>query len=150
MKHLLRARLSALLLTALFCLPAAAEQGGQSVRADGYEIHYAAINTLQVPPETARALDIRRSANRALLVINAQQGPEAESVRAEASGEIRNLAGQTKPFAPRVVQDGGVWYVLASFRISDFERLRFELEVTPEGAARAIPLRFEQAFYRGD
>lgn len=140
---------SLLLLSAILCLPAAAERGGQSVRADGYEVHYAAINTMQVPVETARALDIRRSGSRALLVINAQQGSDAESVRAEASGEIRNLAGQAKPFAPRAVQDGGVWYLLADFRISDFERLRFDLEVTPEGAERAIPLRFEQSFYRG-
>lgn len=143
-------RNSALLLLAMLALPALAERGGQSVLADGYEIHYAAVNSTQVPPATARALDIRRSGARALLVLNAQRASDGSNLRATAEGEVRNLAGQEKPLAPRAVEDGGVWYVLAEFRIADGERLRFDLQVTPEGAGRAIPLRFVQTFYRED
>ncbi|WP_043768589.1 DUF4426 domain-containing protein [Algiphilus aromaticivorans] len=143
-------RSTALLLFAILALPAVAEQGGQSVLADGYEIHYAAINTTDVPPVTARALDIRRSDARALLVLNAQRVSDGSSLRTTAEGEVRNLTGQEKAFAPRAVEDGGVWYVLAEFRIANGERLRFDLQVLPEGAGRAIPLRFEQTFYRTD
>lgn len=139
-----------LLLFAILALPALAEQGGQSVLADGYEIHYAAINSTEVPPATARALDIRRSDARALLVLNAQRASDGSSLRATAEGEVRNLAGQEKDFAPRAVEDGDVWYVLAEFRVANGERLRFDLQVTPEGAGRAIPLRFQQTFYRED
>lgn len=142
-------RAVALLLAAL-SLPAAAERGGQSVLADGYEIHYAAINTSDVPPATARALDIRRSDARALLVLNAQRASDGQSLRAVARGTVRNLTGQAKSFEPRLAEDGDVWYVLAEFRIANGERLRFDLEVTPEGAGNAIPLRFEQTFYRAE
>jgi hypothetical protein len=143
-------RIAAALLVLALALPASAEQGGQSVRADGYEVHYAAINTTDVPPATARALDVRRSSARALLVLNAQRVDDGSNLRAQASGEVRNLTGQEKDFAPRSVEDGGVWYVLAEFRVANGERLRFDLQVTPEGAARPIPLRFEQIFYRAD
>lgn len=149
-RPLLHARSAARLfaLFALFALPVYAEQGGQFVSADGYEVHYAAIDTTDVSPATARALDITRSGARALLVLNAQRAEGRESLRAEARGSVRNLTGQEKPFEPRAVEDGGVWYVLADFRVANAERLRFDLEVTPEGAARAIPLRFERTFYR--
>lgn len=141
---------AAALLLSFLALPVFAEQGGQSVLADGYEIHYAAINSTEVPPATVRALDIRRSDARALLVLNAQRASDGGSLRATAEGEVRNLAGQKKGFAPRAVEDGDVWYVLAEFRVANGERLRFDLQVTPEGAGRAIPLRFEQTFYRED
>lgn len=143
-------RNTTLLLFAILALPALAAQGGQSVLANGYEIHYAAINSTDVPPATARALDIRRSGARALLVLNAQRVSDGGSLRAKAKGEVRNLAGQQKDFAPRAVEDGDVWYLLAEFRVANGERLRFDLQVTPEGAGRAIPLRFEQTFYRED
>lgn len=143
-------RHAAALLLLCLALPVGAEQGGQSVLADGYEVHYAAINTTNVPPATARALDIQRSSARALLVLNAQRAEDGSNLRAQASGEVRNLTGQQKDFAPRSVEDGGVWYVLAEFRVANGERLRFDLRVTPEGATRAIPLRFEQTFYRAE
>ena len=128
----------------------AAENGGQSVVRDGFEIHYAALGTMDIPAETARAVQVTRSANRMLLVLNAQRASDGSSLRATAEGEVSNLAGQEKTLAARAVEDGGVWYVLAEFRVANGERLRFDLQVTPEGAGRAIPLRFEQTFYRAD
>jgi hypothetical protein len=136
----------------LFPLCALAGGQGQFVTRGDVIIHYAAVNTLEIPASTARALGVTRSGNRALLVLNAQQsGDDGQTtpLPATARGSVRNLLGQDKNPDFRPVEDQGVWYVLADFPISERERIRFDLEVTPEGATSPIPLRFEQTFYRG-
>lgn len=150
MKPILRA---ALLLMAVLCsVTAAADQrtGGQSVVSGDHEVHYAALNTMDIQPATARALQVRRSGNRALLVLNAQQqtddGPLP--VRATATGRATNLLGQDKNLSLRTVRDAEVWYVLAEFRIHDGEMIRFAIDVLPEGADTPVAVRFEQMFYR--
>ncbi|MCK5770601.1 DUF4426 domain-containing protein [Algiphilus sp.] len=144
---MMRYRCTAMTLLLAIAGVCAAENGGQSVVRDGFEIHYAALGTMDIPAETARAVQVTRSANRMLLVLNAQRADDAASVRATAEGTVTNIVGQAKTFEPRVVEDNGVWYVLADFRVSGGERLRFDLAVTPEGASAPIPVRFQQTFY---
>lgn len=141
-------------LVCLLCLPSwlasAADKGGQFVRQGNFEVHYAAFNSMDVPPEVATALGVKRSGQRGVLVINARAYDDdgiSHSVRASAKGRISNLVGQNKAFAPRLVEDGDVWYVLSGFSITEGERLRFVLEVTPEGSDMAVPIEFRQAFY---
>jgi len=146
--------LKALTLSALMALAFMAhgqEQGGQSVTRGDITVHYAAINSTDIPAETAKALGVTRSANRALLVLNGQRsGPDAasSSIPLSAEGSITNLVGQDKPFSPRRVREADTWYLIAPFRITDGEQVRFELTVTPEGTSTAIPVRFQQQFYR--
>lgn len=152
--------MKAWLATLLLILPAALAAQQRAPTADGqfieqgeYRLHFAALNTLDIPPATARALSVRRSGQRALLVLNAQQR-DAEgafhSVRASASGQVRNLLGQEKRVAFRSVQDQGTWYVLADFPIYEREHIRFDLDIIAEGSDAPIRLRFDQPFYRGD
>lgn len=129
----------------------AQEQGGQFVTRGDITVHYAAINTTDVPAATATALGITRSAGRAILVLNGQRPGEdgtLQSIPLQAEGSIGNLVGQAKAFEPRTVQEAGTWYLIAPFRIADGEQLRFDLEVRAEGAKGVIPVRFQQAFYR--
>lgn len=127
-------------------------QEGQFVEQGDYRVHFAALNSLDIPPATARALSVRRSGQRALLVINAQRrlaDGSFESVRATASGQARNLLGQDKGITLRSVRDQGTWYVLADFGIYEREHIRFDLVITIDGESETIPLRFDQPFYRG-
>lgn len=146
--------LATLMACALMTIAGAAhsqEQGGQSVTRGDITVHYAAINSTDIPAETAKALGVTRSANRALLVLNGQRsGADAasSSIPLSAEGSISNLVGQDKPFAPRRVREADTWYLIAPFRITDGEQLRFDLTVTPEGTSTAIPVRFQQQFYR--
>ena len=129
----------------------AQEQGGQFVTRGGITVHYAAINTTDVPAATATALGITRSASQAILVLNGQRPGDdgaLQSIPLQAEGSIENLVGQAKAFAPRTVQEADTWYLIAPFRIADGEQLRFDLQVRAEGAQSTIPLRFQQAFYR--
>lgn len=145
---------NALMLCAMMFFAGAAfgqEQGGQFVTRGDITVHYAAINSTDIPADTAKALGVVRSANRAVLVLNAQRADgdgATSSVPLSAEGRIQNLVGQDKAFEPRRVREADTWYLIAPFRITDGEQLRFDLAVTPEGSSAAIPLRFQQRFYR--
>ena len=126
---------------------------GQFIDQGPYRIHFAALNSMDIPPQTARALSVRRSGQRALLVLNAQQRNDDDgfdSVRAVATGEVRNLLGQDKRITFRSLRDQGTWYVLADFPIYEREHIRFDLNITPDGSDTPVRLRFDQPFYRGD
>jgi hypothetical protein len=134
---------------ALLLMAVAPAHAEQFVEQDGFRVHYAAIPTTDVAPDTARAFGISRSRRQALLVLNAQQlgdGP-LKPVAATATGTARNLLGHMQRLALRPVQEGEVHYVIATFEILNQEWLTFEVAIQPDGAARAIPLKFQQQFY---
>jgi hypothetical protein len=134
------------LLALALALPAAAEQ---FVEQDGFRVHYAALPTTAVTPGTARAFGIGRSSRRALIVLNAQRLEDGRTVPvpASATGTARSLIGHVQDLALRSAREGDVHYVLAEFQVVPQEWLAFELQVTPQGAPRPVPIRFRQQFY---
>ncbi len=141
-------RIGALLLGLLLGLPTHAEQ---FIDSGDYRVHYSAINSTQLTPDVARRFDIARTRGEALLVLNAQRR-DADGryvpIAASASGQARSLIGQVEKLKLRAMREAEVYYVLAPFQVLDGEFLTLELSVLPEGAAAAIPLKFQQQFYR--
>ena len=132
--------------SALLSAPLAAEQKLETAH---YVLHYSALSTMDLQPEVARKFGVRRNSRQALLVINPQRkssdGPQP--VAATGSGVARNLIGHRQKLALDPVREGPVHYLLASFEIVDQEMITLELEILPQGASEAIPLKFQQQFY---
>jgi hypothetical protein len=119
------------------------------VEQDGYRVHYAALPTTQIAPAAARAYGVRPARNRGLVLVNVQRAAAGgtRSVPALASGAARSLSGHVERLAFRGVRDGDAWDAIAEFQFLDQEWITFDVEVTPEGAARPLRVRFQQQFY---
>lgn len=128
-------------------LPAAA----QSVAGPGgITVHYAALPTLELRPEVARAYSVTRSGARGLLNIavrEAQADGQSRALSATIEGAATNLAGQRQTLNLREVREGEAIYYLAEPRIAAGETLDFSLSVLPEGATAPIAVRFRQEFF---
>jgi hypothetical protein len=140
--------LPALLLAALV---AAATAAAQSIEAPGgLTVHYSAQPTLALTPEVARGYAITRSGARGLLnlaVRRARPDGLSDAVAARVEGSATNLAGQRQELSVREVREGDAIYYLAEPRIGPGETLAFELQVTPQGSAAPILVRFRQEFH---
>lgn len=139
--------LSALLLLLASSLACAASP----LRVGDIVIHYSVVPTTLLQPEVAQRSGITRASSRALLNIAVQRdtgGPLPEAVGARVRGTATALTGQQQTLTPREVREGDAIYYLAEVLVHDGETLRFELEIVPLGRTEAIPLRFEQQFFR--
>lgn len=137
-----------LLLAAL--LLAGAARAEQLARDGAFIVHYAALPSTSIPADVAQRFGLRRSARRAVLVLNAQRDDGAGQptpVPASGIGQARNLIGHVQSLQLRPAREGDVHYLLAEFEALDQEILTLEVEVLPEGATRAIRLTFQQQFY---
>lgn len=132
--------------TSLFSV-AQAEQ--RLVQGD-YEVHYNAFNSGFLTPEVAQANGLTRSKVMALLNISVLKiGTDGVKKPANAlvSGEAKNLIGQVKTINFSKIDEGDAIYYLGSFRFSDEELLKFDLQVQPDPNLSPINVRFSQTFY---
>lgn len=141
----------AIVLFALLALMLAPSVHAERAHTAGeYTVHYNAIPTTALDPEVARGYGITRSGTRALLNIAVLRRPAGDSephaVSARVIAHVRSLTGQRNPIELRELRDQDAIYYIGEFRIRGEENLRFELEVTPDGASRSIPVRFEHVF----
>ncbi len=115
-----------------------------------YTVHYNAIPSTALGADIARRYELTRSATRGLLNIAVlrQTGDDGEpiAVPARVTASARSLIGQVQHIELRELRDQDAIYYIGQFRIRGEERLRFELEVQPEGSDGSIPVRFDHAF----
>jgi hypothetical protein len=126
-------------------------QAEQFVRDGTYVVHYVALPSTSITPEIARHFGITRSGGLSLLVLNAQRETapgKTVSLPATAAGNVTSLIGHVQPLALHAAREGDVHYVLAQFEAVDQEVLKFDLQITPQGADKPITLQFQQQFYR--
>jgi len=141
------AGLAGLALLALASLPAGAQN---MIESGEFVVHYNALPTTQLPPEVARAYNITRSPNRALLNISVQRRAgdgTPEAITAEVQAAATNLTGQRRDLAVREVRDQGAIYYLSETRVTHLETLTFNVVVQPAGASAPITLQFQQQFF---
>ncbi|MBE5315904.1 MAG: DUF4426 domain-containing protein [Xanthomonadales bacterium] len=133
---------------ALSLLPLLAVAQSSTTRGP-YTIHYSALPSTLISPEVARNSGLTRSASRGLLNIAVIKKDEARehAVTAVIEASATNAAGQRQSLRMREVREGEAIYYLGEPRISEGERLDFEVQVTPEGAGEPVLLRFAQTFH---
>ena len=133
---------------ALFLLPFVASAQSSTNRGP-YTIHYSALPSTLITPEVARNSGLTRSASRGLLNIAVikKDGDREFAVTAVIEAAATNAAGQRQGLRMREVREGEAIYYLGEPRISEGERLDFDVRITPEGAGEPVLLRFAQTFH---
>lgn len=115
-----------------------------------YVIHFNAISTDHLQPEVARAYDIARSKNRAMLnisIIKKVDGSIGQSVSGDVDIAANNLTGQVKNLALRKIQEGDAVYYIGDVSVANAETLIFNLSVKPEEKAETYSVRFSRQFF---
>src|SRR5262245_9269943 len=124
-----------LLMLVLLSVSARAEQ---FVEDEQYVVHYSAFNSSMLTPEIAKAYDLMRSRQRAVMNVAVQKKmPDGsrKPVLAKLEGYTGALGGSERQLDFKVVTEGEAIYYLAEFLIGNGERLNFDIKVEPPGSA---------------
>lgn len=125
-----------------------AEPAGESMKDIGdHVVHFSAQSTDELSPEVARAYNIVRSKNRAMLTISVVREADQASVPATVTVKTVNLTGQLKNVAMRPIEEQDAVYYVGETPVANRETLIFDITVTPEGAAGSSEVRFKREFY---
>lgn len=131
-------------------VPEAQPAGATSADIGDFVVHFSAQSTDQLPPEVARAYNIVRSKNRAMLNISIIRKSDSKPVAGEVSVKTVNLTGQLKTVTMRQIEEPGdvvAIYYIGETPVANRETLVFDIKVTPDGTDSASELRFKRQFY---
>ena len=115
-----------------------------------YIVHFSAQTTDQLSPEIARAYNIVRSKNRAMLNISVIRKSDNQSVQANVSVKTTNLTGQLKNITMRKIEEPGdtaAIYYIGETSVVNRENLRFDISVKPEGQTTVSEVSFRREFF---
>jgi hypothetical protein len=115
-----------------------------------YVVHFSAQSTDQLPPEVARAYNIVRSKNRAMLNVSIIRKSDNVPVAGEVVVKTVNLTGQLKNVTMRKIEEPGdkvAIYYIGETAVANRETLIFDISVTPEGEDEPSKVRFKRQFY---
>ena len=125
-----------------------AQPAGESYADIGnHVVHFSALSTDQIPPEVARAYNIVRSKNRAMLNVSILEEGTNTPVSADVTVKTVNLTGQLKNVVMRKIEEQEAIYYIGEIPVANRETLVFDISVTPEGETEASELRFQRQFY---
>ena len=128
-------------------VPQAEEAGVSHVDIGDHTVYFSAQNTDQLPPEVARAYNIVRSKNRAMLNVSVLEKGSNTPVTADVTVKTVNLTGQLKNVTMRMIQEQEAIYYIGETPIANQETLIFDISVRPDGVAEASDVRFKRQFY---
>jgi hypothetical protein len=125
-----------------------AEPAGESMKDIGdHAVHFNAQLTDELSPEIARAYNIVRSRNRAMLTVSVVRDADGASVPAKVTVKTVNLTGQLKNVAMRPIEEQDAIYYIGETPVANRETLIFDISIMPEGAAGSAEVRFKREFY---
>lgn len=128
-------------------VPEAQPAGASSANIGDYVVHFSAQSTDQLPPEVARAYNIVRSKNRAMLNISVLRAADNTAVVADVTVKTVNLTGQLKNITMRKETEQEAIYYIGEVAVANREILIFDISVTPEGSDKTSELRFKRQFF---
>ena len=115
-----------------------------------YIVHFSAQTTDQLSPDIARAYNIVRSKNRAMLNVSVIRKSDNQSVQANVSVKTTNLTGQLKNITMRKIEEPGdtvAIYYIGETPVANRENLRFDISVKPEGRTTVSEVSFRREFF---
>jgi len=128
-------------------VPEAQAAGATSADIGDHIVHFSAQSTDQLPPEVARAYNIVRSKNRAMLNVSVLREADNSAVAADVDVKTVNLTGQLKTITMRQINEQEAIYYIGEVAIANRETLIFDIRVMPEGIDSATDVRFKRQFF---
>jgi len=131
-------------------VPEAQPAAATSADIGNYVVHFNAQSTDQLPPEVARAYNIVRSKNRAMLNVSIIRKSDSAPVAAAVTVSATNLTGQLKNVTMRKIEEPGetaAIYYVGETAVANLETLIFDIGVMPEGEGELSEVRFTRQFY---
>jgi hypothetical protein len=128
-------------------VPDAQPAGATNADIGDHVVHFSAQSTDQLTPEVARAYNIVRSKNRAMLNVSVLREADDKPVAADISVKTVNLTGQLKNIAMRRIDEQDAIYYIGEVAVANRETLIFDITVTPDGVAGSSEVRFKRQFY---
>ena len=131
-------------------VPQAEPADATSADIGDYVVHFSAQTTDQLPPEVAKAYDILRSKNRAMLNVSIIRESDGQPVAARVTVKTVNLTGQLKNVTMREITEPGdpvAIYYIGETPVANRETLIFDISVVPEGLDTLSEVRFKREFY---
>jgi hypothetical protein len=128
-------------------VPEAQPAGATNASIGDHVVHFSAQSTDQLPPEVARAYDIVRSKNRAMLNVSVLKKSDNTAVTAEVTVKTVNLTGQLKNVTMRQITEQDAIYYIGEVAVANRETLIFDISVKPDGVDSASDVRFKRQFF---
>ena len=131
-------------------VPQAEPADATSADIGDYVVHFSAQTTDQLPPEVARAYDILRSKNRAMLNVSIIRESDGQPVAGTVTVKTVNLTGQLKNVTMRQITEPGdtvAIYYIGETPVANRETLVFDISVMPEGSDTLSEVLFKREFY---
>lgn len=128
-------------------IPEAQPADATSADIGDHVVHFSAQSTDQLPPDVARAYNIVRSKNRAMLNVSVLKKDDNTAVNAIVFAKTVNLTGQLKNVTMRQINEQEAIYYIGQTPVANREKLMFDINVTPEGVEQASNIRFSRQFY---
>ncbi|MBT8099999.1 MAG: DUF4426 domain-containing protein [Gammaproteobacteria bacterium] len=128
-------------------VPEAQPAGKTHADIGDFIVHFSALSTDQLPPEIARAYNIVRSKNRAMLNVSVLRDGDNTAVPAEVTVKTVNLTGQLKNVTMRRINEQEAIYYIGEIPVANRETLVFDISIKPEGETRVSEVRFQRQFY---
>lgn len=110
-------------------------------------VHFSAQLTVQLPLDVAKAYNIERNPNRAMLNVSVIDSRTNSAVTAEVSVKTVNLTGQLKDVTMRRINEQEAIYYIGETDVRNQEVLVFDISIKPEGVEKASNVRFKRQFY---
>lgn len=123
----------------------ASVQAEQKKQLGDWDIHYIAFNSTFLTPQVARAANLSRNKNNAIINISVLDSQTQQAQEVHIGGIARNLLGQQRDLVFREIKEGDAIYYIAVMPFRNEEQLRFSLEIR-QGTKRQ-QLNFEQKLY---
>jgi len=128
-------------------VPQAEPAGASFADIGDHDVHFSAQLTDQLPPEIARAYNIVRSKNRAMLTVSIIGKATGRSVSGTVTVKTQNLTGQLKNVTMRKIEEQDAIYYIGETAVANRETLIFDISVTPDGKTLPADVRFKREFY---
>ncbi len=129
-------------------VPQAQPAEASSADIGDYVVHFSAQTTDQLSREVARAYQIQRSPDRAMLNVSVIRKSDNTAVTADVAVKTRNLTQQLKNVEMRQIDEQDAVYYIGETRVANLETLIFEITVKPEDSERTSDvIRFQRQFY---
>jgi hypothetical protein len=128
-------------------IPEAQPAGATNASIGDHVVHFSAQSTDQLPPEVARAYNIVRSKNRAMLNVSVLRAADNTPVVADVTVKTVNLTGQVKTITMRQIDEQEAVYYIGEVAVANRETLIFDISIKPEGVDKAADVRFKREFF---